>query len=472
MKRYQWISTINLIIAIVLLNIVLGYYQFWRVDLTSNKIHSLSASTKKIVRELPDLVNIKVFLTQDLPPEARVVATNLKTILEEIGRLNRNKLTVSYVDPNKDENGKQEAQTLGIQPLQFSTVKSDKFEIQTGYFGLALIYGDRQEVLPVAGDTGNLEYFLMSAIKKLINPTTPTVAIRDNNGTGTEILRAVLGKTYKLAEEKEAGVLVMVGIGGKIDNKKMNELRNQLSNGQGWIVLADKMEIGNGLSMTKVENKELEQLLGEYGIEIESKLVMDQSSVIASFRGQNGTFLTKYPYWITVRTENVNTEIPVMSGLNSLMLPWASPLKVVNGAKTLFSSSQESVVSDGSNLTPGATFPEEPEAKKEILGAINTDKVKLAVIGDSDLIKDQFVVNSQQNMSLLLNLIDYFSSENDLMEIRTKEVNPSLLRTTDDNTRTIVKWANLAAPIIILVLSLVVFKIRRKNANKKFGSNN
>lgn len=472
MKKHQWISSINLIIALVLINVVLSYYQFWRIDLTTSRIHSLSGATKKIVKELPDIVNVKVFLTQDLPAEAKTVAIDLKTILGEINRLNPGRFKVNYIDPNETKEGQIEAQRLGIQPLQFSTVKADKFEIQTGYFGLALEYGDQREVLSVAGDTGNLEYFLMSAVKRLINPKLPTVAIIDNSDGATEILRAVLERTYKVTAEKDAQVLVIIGLGDKMTNERSNELRNWLKEGKGLIVLADKYEIGSNLRSTKVEDKQLEQLLTDYGITVVDRLIMDTSSVIASFRGQSGTMLTRYPYWITIRPENTDNQNPVMSGLSALMLPWASPLKIDGGAKKLFSSSEESLTDEGINLEPGITLPETEEMQSEVVGAINTNGVRLAVIGDTDLIKDQFVVSSQQNISLLLNLIDYFTQENDLMMIRGKQLPTNLIKTVDEPTKAILKGLNMVAPVLILLTTWIVFRIKRKNDNKQTRSGN
>src|SRR4030043_1166083 len=199
MKKYQLVTGINLIAAIVLVNVILNFYPFWRIDLTRAKIHSLSPATVKITKNLNDLVNIKVFLTQDLPPAVRPVMSDLKTVLEEIARLNQSKIKVTYLDPNKDQGAATEARNYGIQALQFSSVKSDKFEVQTGYFGLALVYGEKSEVLPVASDVGNLEYFLMSAIKRLSSDKIPAVALADENSSETQILRGVLGKSYKFS---------------------------------------------------------------------------------------------------------------------------------------------------------------------------------------------------------------------------------------------------------------------------------
>lgn len=464
MRGWRIITGINIIVAIVAINIFLGYYQFWRLDLTANRIHSLSAATRKMVKNLDDLVNIKVFLTQDLPPEVRPVAEDLKTILEEIGNLNRGKIKINYTDPNKDEAGAREARSLGIQPLQFSTIKADKFEVQSGYLGLVISYGNKQEVLPMAGDVGNLEYFLMAGIKKLLSQKIPKIAVIDSQEAETQILNQVLRKSYQIVNEAEAETIILVQPVDKLD--KLKEWSNK-----GVIVLFGKNEVNSNLGSSKVENKELEGWLKEKGVEIEDKIVADQNSAMANFRSSGGMFLTRYPYWVMVRPENFNQQIPAVSGLNSLIIPWASPLNLNGEARELFSSSQESVaVEAGGDLQPGKEITFSGELKKRVLGAINTNKIRLAVVGNSDFIKDQFVVNSQQNLALVLNLVDYFSQDTELLEIRGKELRASPLVAVNDKIKTTIKIGNTILPIILLAISFGVFRYWRKNVNKKFGN--
>ncbi|MGI5841477.1 MAG: GldG family protein, partial [Patescibacteria group bacterium] len=200
MKKFtSYITNVNIIIVVVLLNVLLSFYPFLKFDLTRGRVHSLSSSTEEYIKTLDDIINIKVFLTEDLPPEAKPTAENLKTILEEFSRLNRSNLRIAYLDPNQNEEAAEEASKLGIQPLQFSSLKSDKFEIQKGYFGLAMIYGDKKQVLPVAGDVGNLEYFLVSGFRKLTEEKVTVVAMAESTeeeGSEVNYLRQFLMRDY------------------------------------------------------------------------------------------------------------------------------------------------------------------------------------------------------------------------------------------------------------------------------------
>ncbi|HEX8923829.1 MAG TPA: Gldg family protein, partial [Patescibacteria group bacterium] len=450
-----------------------------------DKIHSLSNVSKNVVKNLDDVVTVKVFMTQDLPPEVQPVAADLKTVLSELQNINQKRFKVAYVDPSKDNDAKTEAAKLGIEPLQFSSVKSDKFEVQNAYFGLVMYYGDNREVLPVAGDVGNLEYFLISDIKKLTSKTIPTVAIAEENtsssqGSVNQFFEQFLAKSYKVVNVNldgddtipdNAQDLVIIGRSKKMEDKGLQKVKEWVDKDKGLIVFLGKFKISAGMQGQAAGDPGLEQLLKDKGIEIEPKLILDKSSSIANFRSQNGNFLTQYPYWVQVRPENMNDKTPVLSGINSIMLPWTSPLKLSNGASALFSSSANSLSDDNiSDLSPLSkkTF-DKSQMNKMVLAAINTDKGnKIAVVGNSDFISDQFLQSNQQNLFFALNMVDYFSQDSSLLAIRGKSLKDAPLNIVDDKTKTMVKTANMAAPLLIIITSLALSNYLRKKKNNKW----
>lgn len=478
-KFLSLITGVNLIVIIVIINVLLALFPIGRIDLSKDRVHSLSPASKKIVTEVNDIVNIKVFLTTDLPSEVKPVSENLKIIVQEIANLNKNKIRVSFLDPSKNEDVKEEAEKLGIQPLQFSSLKSDKFEIQTGYFGLALMYGDKKEVLPVAGDVGNLEYLLVSAIKKLTSSKESVVALAIENTAAYQYLEKFLEQNYKVSIAaidgdtklpEEAESLIIVGRSKKIDDKGITKIKEWVKNGKGLIVFLDKVIVNQNMAAKKIEDTGLEAVLKEYGMEIESKLLADENATIASFRTSSGTFMTQYPYWPLIRAENINGQLPVTSGINSLSFAWVSPIKLSGGAKSLADTSKNSFIDDSfTNLVPVSNKQFDKEtAGQHTVAAINTEGIKVATIADSDFIADEFVVNSQQNMSLALNLVDYFSSDASLLEIRSKNLTSKPLMTISDRGRMAIKAVGVMAPIVILLVSGAVIVFLRVRKNKKW----
>ena len=108
------------------------------------------------------------------------------------------------------------------------------------------------------------------------------------------------------------------------------------------------------------------------------------------------------------------------------------------------------------------------DKKKYVLGAINTDGVKLALMGDADMIKDNFVVNNQQNLLMALNMVDYFSQDPTLMAIRAKILKDSPLSVVSDQTKMAVKWVNMALPLVLLLVGYGVSVYMEKRKNNKW----
>ncbi len=485
-KIIPWLTGINLIAVIILVNVLLSFYPFLRVDLSRNRIHSLSKATKDIISDLDDVINIKVYMSDDLPANVKPTADSLKTILEEFGRIKKSRLRVKYFDPLKDDDVRAEAERLGIMPLQFTTVKSDKFELSNGYLGLVLVYGDKEVVLPVAGDVGNLEYFLISGIKRLTSDGVKTVVIAEESlqpgASEITYFKEFLAQDYqvldnKLGEEEElpeeAGALVVVGRRSQLTEAAMERLEKWVSDGKGLVAFLDKVAVDQSMVADKVETGGLGSFFEDRGMKMVDGLIWDESSTVATFRAQNDVFSIQYPYWLVVRPENVNRQIPAVSGIESLMMPWVAAIELSGEAVALFSSSERSVVDkDLTDLSPTANLRQAPgtDLGKKVLAAVNTEGMKLALVADSDFIKDQFVGGiSQNNMILALNLVDYVSADESLLAIRSKTVSSSPIRPLEDRTKTVVKVINLVAPIVLLAAGGALSRWQRGKKNEEWN---
>jgi ABC-type uncharacterized transport system involved in gliding motility auxiliary subunit len=108
----------------------------------------------------------------------------------------------------------------------------------------------------------------------------------------------------------------------------------------------------------------------------------------------------------------------------------------------------------------------EGEKQISVLGAINTeDGNRIALIADADMIKDNFVASNDRNLYFALNLVDYFSSDDDLLKIRSKALRVPVLNEYSEDTKLMIKIINIAAPIILLVIIGVFCNKRRKYLN-------
>lgn len=473
----------NLIIAVILTNVFFSFFPFLKIDLSQGKVHSLSPASKEIIKNLDDVVTVKVYASENLPNNIRPLLKNLKTILEEFGRINRDKFIVEYFDPTKDQSAKSDADSYGIQQLQFSSLKSDKFEVSNGYFGLVLLYGSKKVVLPVAGDVGNMEYYIDSSIKRVLRNEMPEIALYEDSLQETELqyLRKYLEGNYKVTDvqlkndlnlPERADSLVIVGLKDKLNGNNLTKIKEWTEKQKGLIAFLDRISLSKSLQGTAIEETGLEQIFKDKGMDLQTNLIVDESSTYANFQTQNGQFAVQYPLWLQIRPENINKSVPAVSGVNSLIMPWTSSLNLSGDAKELISSSHNSLVlNDFSGLSPTVEFPKQYTGKFTV-GAINTNGVKLALIGNSNFIKDQYVAGNSQNLYLTLNMIDYFSQDPTLLSIRSKNLSNSPLINVNDNIKAILRWGNIVLPVFILIITAAIAHFIRKKNNKIWNYEN
>ena len=121
------------LIALVLLNLA-GLTLFFRWDLTSNHIYSLSQTSKQVVATLQEPLTIKVFFTKNLPAPYNNTERYLHDLLEEYAlHANRNFNYRFYdVSPQEGDVGlqagenQQQATDYGINPVQIQAIEEDE----------------------------------------------------------------------------------------------------------------------------------------------------------------------------------------------------------------------------------------------------------------------------------------------------------------------------------------------------------
>src|SRR3989339_1218751 len=182
-NRTNFVLYILIVIGFVAVaNFLLSKF-FVRADLTAAKMYTISDATKKILRNVDDMVTIKVFISEkNLPPLAVNMTRTIKDMLSEYQAYSRGNVQVEYFDPTDDQEAKNEARSLGLQEVPMQIIQKDKQENVMCFMGLALLYGDKKENIPILNNVGNLEYDLTSRILKATRKEVKKVAFYFGNG--------------------------------------------------------------------------------------------------------------------------------------------------------------------------------------------------------------------------------------------------------------------------------------------------
>ena len=172
-KYFKFILYISVIILINIVAVTL----FFRIDLTKDKIYSLSPASSDVVSTLSEPLTIKVFFSKNLPAPHNNTERYLKDLLEEYSARAGQYFNYTFYNVSQDQSGltgktdenRDMAQAYGIQPVQIRIMENDELKFKNAYMGMVIIHGDLIEKIPAITSTDGIEYQLTTTIQKLNN---------------------------------------------------------------------------------------------------------------------------------------------------------------------------------------------------------------------------------------------------------------------------------------------------------------
>jgi ABC-type uncharacterized transport system involved in gliding motility auxiliary subunit len=173
-------------LVVVLVNIA-SITLFYRIDLTANKIYSISEASKKVVSTLSEPLTIKVFFTNNLPAPHNNTERYLHDLLEEYSIYSNKFFNYRFYNVSSDEGEISEktrenqklANDYGVHPIQIQAIEKDEVKFQRAYMGLALIHGDLIERIPTITSTEGLEYKLTTTIQRMNNKISALLGLAE-----------------------------------------------------------------------------------------------------------------------------------------------------------------------------------------------------------------------------------------------------------------------------------------------------
>ena len=145
----KYIKFLVYLTIVVLINLV-GLTLFFRLDLTANKVYSISAASRQVVATLSEPLTINVFFTKNLPAPHNNTERYLHDLLEEYSYHANQFFNYRFYDVNPDEGdvspetkrNQDLAKDYGIFPVQIQAIEKDEVKFMKAYMGLVLIHGD------------------------------------------------------------------------------------------------------------------------------------------------------------------------------------------------------------------------------------------------------------------------------------------------------------------------------------------
>ena len=222
MKNYRSISVILLVILVLLINILSSFIH-WNVDLTDDKIHSLSKESTKIIKDLDDKLFISVYLKGDFPAGFKKLQKATEGLLKKFNEIENNNIDFEFINPNNVTNENERIAYFKklvddkLSPTDLEIKRDGKQVNQIIFPGATIKYKGKKvavnfvKQIPGKSPESNintsieaLEYEFISAIEHLIKNKLSKIAFLEGNGELSEqqvydITESVLEDNFNLS---------------------------------------------------------------------------------------------------------------------------------------------------------------------------------------------------------------------------------------------------------------------------------
>lgn len=472
--RYTAYATTYIAIVIAVLCVVnflaKRHTKSW--DSTANKRFSLSDQTIKVVKNLKADVRIRYF---DRTSEFQ----RARDLLDRYGNLST-KLGIEYVDPDKKPQvaKAENVRTYGTIFVQAGAKKEEAKSLTeeelTGALIRVLKGGDRT----VCVVSGSGEHSLDDTQR---NGFSSLKEVLEKNNYKTRTISLLGGKadqdskqptTVKLGEPPAAGsgaqasvpkdcTILLVG-GPRYDyvEPAVNAIKAYAEGGGRVLVMLDpplklgREEVGDNTALVKT--------LESWGVTLNKDLAVDTSGVGQLFGlSEVVPLVTNYESHAIVREmKEVATAFPIARSLEVKSTDKASAEKLLSTSGNSFATTNLAAQEIRINPAKDKKGPLALAAAGTFTSGKEGEKGRFVVVGSSGWVANN-ILRFNGNRDLFLNMMNWLSSDEELISIRPKEPEDRRVTLTRQQMNRVFYSSVLAIPLLVVVGGVWVWWRRR-----------
>jgi ABC-type uncharacterized transport system involved in gliding motility auxiliary subunit len=456
---------INSATSVILFAGILGFVNYLgaqhqkRVDMTSEKIYSLSDESAQVASQVPQDLHIKAFYGGgDYQPDRDLL---------KLYATQNNKISFEFIDPDKQPQVAQQYQVTAYGDFQ-NPMNGESFRYGT----LIMEMGGKTQRIEKQSEPLK-EEDITNALLKIVKGQTKTIYFTEGHGekeiangekTGYEAASKELEKqsyavkTLNLVREDkipdDATVVVMAGPKTEPFPNELDKLNDFLQKGGGVYIMLDPPP-----------NASLKDFMKKWSIDIGDNFVVDASGMGRLVgAGPEIPLVTTYSkHMITEKFSNVMTFFPLVRSV----IPSKAPVEGVTTEELLKTNTASWAETDMKN--PKVSLD---ESKGDIKGPVSIavvatkdegdkKKARLVVFGNSRFAENSFF-NVQRNGDLFTNTVTWLAQDENFISIKAKAQGDRPLTMTDAQGK-LVSWVVLLLlPGSILATGISVWVKRRR----------
>lgn len=401
-----------LVVAIVSINVISSKLNF-RMDVTQDRVYSLSEGTRKVLGKLNGETTVKFYFSRsqkELPPMIKTYASRVEEVLGEFASHSGGKLTLEVVDPRPDTDEEEWARKYGLRAMPVGNGE----EL---YFGVVFMGGQKEMAIPYLDVRREelLEYDLAEGLVKLGMTEKPRVGVMSSLSVmGAEPFMVAQGmgqpgwalfdewrRNYDVTKVETSvkaipdGIKTLVVVHPKnLSDETLYAIDQFTLRGGRLMVFVDPMSridmaenrqaMFNGGGQMPQTSSDLARLFGAWEIEYNAgQLVGDQRRATQINAGAGPI---SYPLFMSLTEEGINRKATITSQLRNIMWAEGGAVSLKAGSANQFEPLLETSDDSGTVDAQMAGYmpPEEvaralkPDGKKRVMAGILRGKLKSA----------------------------------------------------------------------------------------------
>ena len=266
MWLHHLVRAVALIIAIISINAVLGRTSI-RMDVTAERLHSLSDATRDLLRELPTdrTVFIQAYVSPDIPEQFVQTRENLLGILNEVDSLGGSRVQVLIEDTEPFTQSARDArEKFGIVPRSVPNLASAQAGYSQVFLGVAFTSGAQEHVIPFVDRGLSVEYEMTRSIRVVAQTDRKKIGVLSTEaklfgGFDFQTMQSAMGwsiveelrKQYEVIQVSSSGPIpedldgLVVALPSSLPQEEMDVLLAYIQEGNPTLLLIDPLPVIN-----------------------------------------------------------------------------------------------------------------------------------------------------------------------------------------------------------------------------------
>ncbi len=317
----------------------IAYHVPLRLDVTTDKLYTISEGSEKILTKLEEPVRVKFYFSfhnEQLPPSLKTCAQQIFELLEEYQTISSGKMTFEGFDPKPDTEEEEWAIRYGIKAPKVPNGESI-------FFGATFLQVDQEVTIPFFDPRRQefLEYDITLAIHRVTEVELPKIAIWSDlpiQGNPQLMMQQQGGEPWALSEEvkKLFDVEFLQSPSGSIpddidllmllhpknlSDKQLYQIDQYVLKGGKFFIALDpnaRAKAASGGQPASSFANDLLRLLKGWGVRYDSAQVVGDLQLATSVNSRDGVL--RFPPRISLGVSQLDPQHPITSQLEQLLL--------------------------------------------------------------------------------------------------------------------------------------------------------